>query len=444
VSFSIAGPVSHLVAQDAKDPKSGEKPATKPAAAETPPARPVLRIETISAAIEVPLDDLRLTLARSSDGGVPRLRAAESEFALDEVLFLRFPLRRQVPPALEFVFLSGESLAGRVGGSSGETLVVENAALAAGKVNVELTGLRAVLSRSGFESASDWGAFKARHLAVQPPSDEVHAGSGGRFTGIVDAVDAAGVRFSSDSLGKVSFPFDKIRAVVFAALDAVKSPAGPAARPETGIRAVVDLSDGSRLHGDLAGIDGSALKLRHGAFGELDVKTDAVSQVSFRGGRCQFLSDLDPESAQEHLGANLTEKVARFYTFKRDANVLGGPIRLAGRTFSKGLGVHAYSRLEYRLEAKFQRFQATIGLDDTARPPPNSSGAVNAVGHVVFRVHLDAKKLAEVPMSYRDRPQPLDLDVRGGSKLVLEVDFGQGDSFFARDRADWAEARVLR
>ena len=100
-----------------------------------------------------------------------------------------------------------------------------------------------------------------------------------------------------------------------------------------------------------------------------------------------------------------------------EAAGMGTPIRMAGQSYAKGVGVHAYSRLEYKLEGRFRRFQSIVGLDETARPAPHSV----ASGAVLFRVYVDGKKVAEISLSYKDPPRRLDLSVANGKTLGLEV-----------------------
>jgi hypothetical protein len=151
---------------------------------------------------------------------------------------------------------------------------------------------------------------------------------------------------------------------------------------------------------------------------------------------------MEPKTVKETLGPAFTD----LKPFRRDASVLREPLRMAGREHRKGLGVHSYSLLEFDLAGQFARFQALIGLDDSARPRGASTGAE---GSVTFRVRLDGKLLLERPMTWRDAPAPAELDVRGGKTLSLEVDYGgpadiRGIINCALDRADWADARVVQ
>jgi hypothetical protein len=119
--------------------------------------------------------------------------------------------------------------------------------------------------------------------------------------------------------------------------------------------------------------------------------------------------------------------------FRRDATVDGHPFRLGGRFYERGLGTQSRTFLAYRLEPRDRRFQALVGLDDSAGP----------LGSVVFRVLVDGKeRFVTEPMSAGDTPKAVDLDVSGARLLILVTDFG--DRGGVRDVADWVEARLVR
>ena len=66
-----------------------------------------------------------------------------------------------------------------------------------------------------------------------------------------------------------------------------------------------------------------------------------------------YLSDL--QSAYAYVG---------WGTMIKDKSIGGNTITLNGTPYSKGLGVHAFSGVEYQLGAIASRFQADIGVDD--------------------------------------------------------------------------------
>ncbi len=120
-------------------------------------------------------------------------------------------------------------------------------------------------------------------------------------------------------------------------------------------------------------------------------------------------------------------------SYKRDRTVDGHIFRLGGQSYDRGLGTPSRSFLAYRIRPGDQRFQALVGLDDRA----------GALGNVVFRVLVDGKERFSSPsMSVRDTPRSVDVELTGGSVLILVTEFGERGG--VRDLADWVEARLIR
>lgn len=142
-----------------------------------------------------------------------------------------------------------------------------------------------------------------------------------------------------------------------------------------------------------------------------------------------YLSDLNPTFAQNGSGP-----------YERDtsngelAAGDGNPIRLNGVTYTKGLGVHAYSELRYNLAGGgYDRFLASVGVDDE----------VNNSGSVVFQVWAGGTKLYDSgTMGGATATKNVDVSIAGQSEIRLIVtDSGNGDAY---DHADWAMARITR
>jgi hypothetical protein len=119
--------------------------------------------------------------------------------------------------------------------------------------------------------------------------------------------------------------------------------------------------------------------------------------------------------------------------YRTDRAVDGRTLQLAGRTYDRGIGTQSRTLLAYRIEPGDRRFQALVGLDERAGP----------LGNVVFRVLIDgAERFRSPPMTHRDAPKPVDVDLGNGKILILDTQFGhRGD---VRDLADWVEARIIR
>ena len=115
-----------------------------------------------------------------------------------------------------------------------------------------------------------------------------------------------------------------------------------------------------------------------------------------------------------------------------NTNATGGSIRLAGDTFSSGIGVSGASKIVYHLGGGCKSFDATVGLDDSAGP----------LGSVSFQVLSDGESLlaSEVHRT-GDSPLGISLDLTGRREitLVLTPAGDQTDD----DLANWADAKVV-
>jgi len=114
----------------------------------------------------------------------------------------------------------------------------------------------------------------------------------------------------------------------------------------------------------------------------------------------------------------------------------GNPLRLNGREYAKGLGVHANSTAVYACKPAYQRFVAIAGLDDEINKSPESS--------VVFECYIDDKLVQKNPLLkaatlnfwHFDVPLPA-----GAQKIRLEA--ATGDDSNKGDHADWLEAGFI-
>jgi hypothetical protein len=109
-------------------------------------------------------------------------------------------------------------------------------------------------------------------------------------------------------------------------------------------------------------------------------------------------------------------------------------LRIGDRTFERGLGTCAQNAITYRLDGRYRRFQAWVGVDAEVADKP-------AAG-VIFRVYGDGKTLfASGIMRASDAARPIDVSVEGVKELVLEA--GHAGDGGAADHADWAEPVLL-
>ena len=109
----------------------------------------------------------------------------------------------------------------------------------------------------------------------------------------------------------------------------------------------------------------------------------------------------------------------------------GGPLRIRGTAYDKGLGTHATAEVSVDIRGAYGRFRAQVGVDDEV------SGAAS----VVFEVLGDGRLLERTAvLTPADAARALDVDVRGVERLTLRVtDGGDGIDF---DHADWGDAHL--
>jgi hypothetical protein len=195
---------------------------------------------------------------------------------------------------------------------------------------------------------------------------------------------------------------------------------------------LLELITGEKIAGHLqaGGEQGGArgaLPVRTAWGARLGVPLENIARLTVQNGRFRFLSDLRPVEAR-HTPYLDTPRPHRV-----NASVSGGPLRLGGARFSRGIGVHARSDLTYELAGGYSTFAAVIGVD----------AAVGGAGSVLFRVLGDERVLYESPvLRGGDAPLPIRVDVRGVLLLRLVVDFA--DNGDLADHANWANAHLLR
>ena len=153
-----------------------------------------------------------------------------------------------------------------------------------------------------------------------------------------------------------------------------------------------------------------------------------------------YLSDWPVAAADEDANFIRSERPTPAdleFPYQRDLNVLKRPLKIRGRLFAKGIGVHARSELTFTTDQRYRRFAATIGIDDEASKVAYESG------NVTFEVRGDGRKLYDSGVvTARDPARAIVVDICAVVSLKLVVTFGTDDSGQG-DVADWALARVI-
>ena len=106
-------------------------------------------------------------------------------------------------------------------------------------------------------------------------------------------------------------------------------------------------------------------------------------------------------------------------------------LSIAGQTYEKGIGSHAYSELNIRLDGAATRFSALVGVDDEG----------HGKGSVTFEVLTDGKSAWNSGvMRGGEAAKPVEAPLDGVKTLRLVVKSAGEDG--RRDNADWVNARI--
>ncbi len=375
------------------------------------PGAPALVVEAADGSLRrLPLGDLELDSARSTGGALLRFEGTPAA-----------PDAPQGEDLARAELLDGSVASGRLLGGDGE--LVELRLVGGTPLRLGLEELRALHVEA--RRPEGW----TEPVVAPEAGDRLYRRSGpglDRIDGTVAELSAEGVTLDT-SLGTKTFPWGEVAALFVEPLE--EEP--PAPEPEA---VVVDLVDGSRLRLGFERLSAAGLDARTPAGRRLRLAPEAVAEVLVEGAGLAFLSDLEPASAEPT--APFGDELGMVWPVLRDRCTTGEALRAGGRRYTRGLGVHAPSRVEYELGGAWRSLRAEVAVDDSVVPLP-------ARGSVRFRVLADGEARWESPVVQGgDGPLVLpELDLTGVGRLVLEVD--PADELFVGDRADWLRP-VLR
>lgn len=328
-------------------------------------------------------------------------------------------------PRTVLTLRGGDELRGRVSGGEGESL--ELTLIGDVRMPVDISEL----ARVDFPDALDPAV--AATLGGAAEGDRLYRDTGAALDpvdGTIEGFSAEGVAFQS-VLGARTIPWGEVAALRIEALE--DAPARASARPPV----QVDLVDGSRLRGGLVALRGERCVLELAGTHEVVLPLGAVSELIVADGRLTNLSELEP-SGEQGRGTPFDDDLGMTWSHRMDASVVGRPLVCGGRTWRRGIGMHAPSRLTFRLDGSWKTLRGRVGIDDSTR-----INGPEARGQVVFRIWTDGKKAWEsAPVRGGDAPQAFaPVDLTGVKELVLEAD--PAGEFFG-DRADWLGPVLVR
>lgn len=337
---------------------------------------------------------------------------------------------------MQIILADDSLLVAQIAGLVDERLVVDGEVC--GRLELPLAALRGVLVDPP-PAAEERDRLVAQIAAAQGADDRLILRDGDVLRGVLKTVRPRQATNDARSLvavfgvdGRdVEIPEQRIRAMIF-------NPAliHPATKPA--FYAVAGFRDGSLLNvvGVAHAPSDSTVRLTLVGGVSIDVEppvlTDELRLLQPIGQRIAYASDLPP------LGYKHIPYLTAVWPLGRDRSVTGQRLRCAGETFPKGLGMHSASRVAYRLDGHWRRFEAALALDETA----------GRGGSVIFRVFLGDgsdqwQRAYESPVVRGGEPPvPLTVDVTDARAIALIVDFA--DEADVLDRAVWIDARFTK
>jgi hypothetical protein len=348
----------------------------------------------------------------STDGGTKILQAGD---------LVRWGTLPAMPHGDVLLLVDGGQLAGSVARADREQIQLESPVF--GNLTLPISQVIAVV-RLAPSVPEPRDVLLSRITQIREKSDWLLLENGDELTGSILSLTQDSVQLESN-IGPAPIEMNRVRAIIF-------NPALHGGAPRSGLRAIVGFQDGSWFQAS----EISAPKAPQGASAPLaftssggwraEALPDDLVFIQPLGGRAEYLSDLDVQSYKHIPFVGLP------WSYQRDRSACGGLLRLENRVYPKGIGMHSASRITYALRPEDRRFQAEIALDATS----------GTRGSVRFRVFVDNdERFASPVVRGGDPPTPISVDVRGGKRLSLLVDFAdRGDEL---DRANWLDARLV-
>jgi hypothetical protein len=162
--------------------------------------------------------------------------------------------------------------------------------------------------------------------------------------------------------------------------------------------------------------------------GSVSVVAKQIRRVVWASDRMAELSAMTPSAVtqQGFFGKKWAVGVNR--------SVAGGALRLDGKQYLSGVGLHSRCELTYALAGKYTLFVARAGID----------GAVQPAGEATLTILGDGKPLLKsTVLRGKDVSVPIRLDVKGVKTLTIRVGYG-ADKIDTGDHVDLVAARLIR
>lgn len=253
--------------------------------------------------------------------------------------------------------------------------------------------------------------------------------NGDRLRGAVASFDAGGTVLVDDDGEERRFAWEAVQAIEWGGGREPPDVPPRASGRTNGAgtpQAAIEFDDGDRFAATRLSWGDGWITLARGSWeGRIDLRH--VARIEIEGGRRVRLGDLAPSAYRS------VPYFTRQWPLQVDRNAMGGPLRVAGRTTARGLGLHSACEIEWSLDGQFERLVAGVGIDDAAGPLADADLIVRVDGREAARFN---------GLRHGEGPRRIDLDLRGVKTLRLEVGFGRNGD--VQDRVNLVNPVLIR
>jgi hypothetical protein len=301
---------------------------------------------------------------------------------------------------------SGDRFLGNPKSFSGESLLWDSSSL--GTVKIGLGQLAYIIR-------------PAQPVAVDNPreQDVVQLANGDSASGIVGSIDATSVSVQSTG-DPAPVPLDSVRAIL------MSTPHRKSGTEKRGVR--VTLADGSIVTAASIKLTSGTLALSMPDGQSLSAAFKDVTSIEQINGPISWLCQRVPsEDVQTPFWGG-----DPIWPTRVGLSVEGRPLAFGTRTYSHGIGVHAYSRLSYALDGTYAALRT--GYSITGDSP---------LADLTVRIKLDGKAAYE--SSHVRSTSVTDgvvVDLHDARTLTLEVDYGPAGD--VQGRLAWLDPVLMK
>jgi hypothetical protein len=333
---------------------------------------------------------------------IPYNQTDQLTIPLDKLLQIdRGAAVQQVRGAYTLYLVSGDRVGGEPVSIANDTITWKSPA--AGQLAIPVKDLR------GIVKGQDTPAFDSTRT-----EDVILLSNGDNVKGIITGLDAGKVSIKQASGDILPVDFADAKAIHFAAAKG-ENLIGRAFR--------VQLSDGSVVTAPKVVLAGNQLMLTLGANGAAAQRPVDLAQVVLIEQLNGPVSWLSARVPAEVVYQPMFETAA--YSPKMDRNYRDEKIKFAGREYTRGIGVHAYTKITYALDGTFKALRTQYALDESA-----------AKGRVTVRILLDDKVVHEAKDFPPGKLSPVVL-LELGSAKTLSLEAHPGGDPNTQDRTQW-------